>query len=221
MKDVLHKNKHYLYPYLLFLIAGAIVFAAYDKASIHLFLNKFYHPVLDHFFRYITYVGDGIVVMVIVMFYMFIKLRHSILLFLSYALSSIATQVLKNFFFEHQPRPMSFFEGTDHVIRVVPGVEMHHWKSFPSGHSSAAFTMFFCLGLITERPWLKFIYFALSVLVAYSRVYLSQHFLVDIYAGSILGVATAIIIFKWMETASHFRNKEWLDKPIYSFKSRS
>jgi membrane-associated phospholipid phosphatase len=216
---VLRQNRHFLVPYFIFLITAGIVFLFADKASIHLFLNKYHTDLTDKFFKYITYVGDGVVVLAVAVIYMFIRLRHAFLIGISYLLSSLVTQLLKNLVFKHNPRPVAFFENTKFPLRLVPDVEMNHWNSFPSGHSSAAFTLFFCLALITENTKLKLIYFILSLLVAFSRVYLSQHFLVDIYAGSIIGVVTAILIFKWMETASHFRDKQWLDKPIYSFKS--
>ena len=41
---------------------------------------------------------------------------------------------------------------------------------------------------------MKLIYFIAALLGAYSRIYLSQHFLEDILAGSIIAVATVIVI---------------------------
>ena len=35
----------------------------------------------------------------------------------------------------------------------------------------------------------------MAILVGYSRIYLSQHFFEDVYAGSIIGVVITIIVY--------------------------
>jgi membrane-associated phospholipid phosphatase len=39
------------------------------------------------------------------------------------------------------------------------------------------------------------VFFLLAVLAAYSRVHLSQHWLIDVYVGSIIGVCFSILVF--------------------------
>jgi len=50
----------------------------------------------------------------------------------------------------------------------------------------------------------------LAVLVGYSRIYLSQHFLFDVYFGALFGVISAFIIIFMMQKF----NQEWLDKSL-------
>jgi membrane-associated phospholipid phosphatase len=46
----------------------------------------------------------------------------------------------------------------------------------------------------------------IAIITAYSRIYLSQHFLQDVVAGSLLGVITSSVIYyvlakkKWVNT---------------------
>jgi membrane-associated phospholipid phosphatase len=46
----------------------------------------------------------------------------------------------------------------------------------------------------------------IAIITAYSRIYLSQHFLQDVVAGSVLGVITSSVIYyvlakkKWVNT---------------------
>jgi membrane-associated phospholipid phosphatase len=49
------------------------------------------------------------------------------------------------------------------------------------------------LAILTENKTLKMAYFIFASLAAFSRVYLSQHFLMDAMAGSIIGILTVII----------------------------
>jgi membrane-associated phospholipid phosphatase len=52
--------------------------------------------------------------------------------------------------------------------------------------------------------------FIAALLVGYSRVYLSQHFLTDITAGSVFGILMILIFWFWFERF----NKNWLEYSI-------
>jgi membrane-associated phospholipid phosphatase len=110
-------------------------------------------------------------------------------------------------------RPKKFFEGLN-TLNLVPGYENYLYNSFPSGHTTSAFTTFFCLALIIENKYIKFIMFGMALTIGFSRVYLSQHFLNDVYAGSLIGVITSIVtywvIFLWERSA----NADWMEKSL-------
>jgi membrane-associated phospholipid phosphatase len=105
-------------------------------------------------------------------------------------------------------RPSKYFELYESVqLHLVEGVNLHSLQSFPSGHTATAFSVFFFLALILKSKPLKFSMFLLAIIVAYSRVYISQHFLVDITAGSIIAVTVMFFTFIWVNRWT----KEWLD----------
>jgi len=104
-------------------------------------------------------------------------------------------------------RPKKFFEGI-HDLYFVPGTNNYLYNSFPSGHATCAFSLYFSLALIIDDKRYKFILFAIAFLVGYSRIYLSQHFLQDVYAGSLIGVVVSILLFKWISNAK----KPWLER---------
>ena len=74
-------------------------------------------------------------------------------------------------------------------LHFIDGVNLHSNFSFPSGHSTAAFSTFFFLALIARKPILQVMLFSVGLLVAFSRVYISQHFFEDIYVGGIIGAS--------------------------------
>ena len=63
--------------------------------------------------------------------------------------------------------------------------------SFPSGHSGNAFMT----GIIlSHHLGQSSIFMALALTVAFSRVYLEDHFLSDVMAGSLVGLITGLIL---------------------------
>src|ERR1035437_3723878 len=198
MKKILQQNLAFLIPYLLFLLIAGIFLTIHSKAEAHLIINQFSCEFCDYFFYYTTYLGDGIAAAIMIIFLCFVKYRYAILVAVSNILSSLITQILKRTIFEDIDRPIKFFEGNVH-LKLVPWAETNIYNSFPSGHATVAFTTFFCFALILESKPLKFLMFLVACIIGFSRVYLSQHFLNDVYAGSIIGVLISFFVFYFME----------------------
>jgi hypothetical protein len=125
--------------------------------------------------------------------------------------SGLLVQVFKRFIFYNVDRPMHYFSDIA-SFHWVEGVERLCCHSFPSGHSASAFGFYFCFAVVSKKKWLKFAMFVLACLVAFSRVYLSQHFITDIMAGSFLGLITAFALYPWIYSLKY----SWLDKNIKS-----
>lgn len=131
------------------------------------------------------------------------------LILLSFIISGLLAQILKNFAFPGAMRPVAFFDGI-YNLHIIHGVKMLRSHSFPSGHSASAFALFFALAHITRRWHWEIFFLLMAFAVAYSRVYLSQHFLIDILAGSFLGIISVVfslMILKRFE-------KPWFDNNL-------
>ncbi len=65
-------------------------------------------------------------------------------------------------------------------------------SSFPSGHATTAFACATVLAAFAPR--LRVPLFALAVLIALSRLYNGDHYPLDVLAGAVLGVVTALLL---------------------------
>jgi membrane-associated phospholipid phosphatase len=211
MKKILCQNLAFIIPYLFFLLLAGVFLSLYSKSEAHLIINQYRFNFCDYFFKYATYLGDGIVVLCIIFFLCFIKYRYAILVAVSNIISSLITQTLKYTFFSDMVRPVKFFEGIKQ-LNLVPGVENYSYNSFPSGHTTAAFATFFCLALIMKNRTLKFLMFVIALIVGISRVYLSQHFLSDVYVGSLIGTFTSFFVYVFL--SERMETIEWMEKAI-------
>ena len=194
------------------LISFSIVWACcfvfdciYPKLQTHLMLNGWHTPALDTFFKYVTVLGEGFATYLGILI-LFWSRRRGLFILLSQGLTCIITQILK-FAFAH-PRPAIYFDqmGAD-LPDTVPGVALRQgMNSFPSGHTSAAFAFFTCIALMMPRKCAP-LWMTAGWAVAYSRIYLSQHFLEDILLGSVIGLVSSCAVYLLMN--KYLDKKGW------------
>lgn len=212
MKDLINKNKIFLIPYSIVSVVVIYFLFTFDKKNGHLFLTSVHNKFLDSFFSLITHLGDGIFVILTGILILSVRIKYGLLVLMSYSLSGLLVQLLKNTVFDDFDRPFKYFEDTSH-LHAVEGLNIHIYNSFPSGHATSAFALFFSICLITKNKYLKFITFLLAAIVAYSRVYLSQHFLVDIWAGSATGIVFVLLTWLVLDNSkNNFLNKSLLKR---------
>jgi len=169
----------------------------------------------DLFFRVITNLGDGLAVTLIALLFLIWKTGNGLLLGISGIFAGVFTQILKHTVFSTWERPKKFFEGV-HELYLVSGVNNYSGHTFPSGHSASAFALYFSIALLTPNKPLKFLLFLLALTVAFSRVYLSQHFLNDVYAGSLLGMCSVFLARYILQRMKPFAGAAWINKGLFS-----
>ncbi|MDR0828740.1 MAG: phosphatase PAP2 family protein [Prevotellaceae bacterium] len=181
-------------PYFIFIIVLAALLISNEKADLHLFLATPHTVFCDMFFKVFTEIG-GSFPFIAAGLLLFYKYRATLFIMVSGTLAAIVTHLGKWLY--NAPRPKTFFAENfpDVVLPQVAGVNLHSWHSFPSGHSTAAFSFFLCLALMTENKILQFFYCITAILVAYSRIYLNQHFASDVLAGTIIGGFSATLCY--------------------------
>jgi membrane-associated phospholipid phosphatase len=107
----------------------------------------------------------------------------------SFAISTLLTQIPKLLLLSHITRPIASGIAPN-LIHTVKGVTMHQLNSFPSGHTATAFTIFILTIYLFNQTKLILIGLLYAMLCGYSRVYLGQHFPMDVGGGIIVAIAT-------------------------------
>jgi membrane-associated phospholipid phosphatase len=209
MKQIIRDNRIFIITYLVIWVGAVAVCIIYPKADIHLFLNQFHSNAGDFLFRYLTFAGDGLFVAGVVILLLFIRFRYALMVLAAYLSSGLLVQVMKRFIFPDSPRPVLYFKDIAELY-LVPGIDLHSRHSFPSGHAATAFALIITFALIFRKKWAGLLMLVLACLVACSRVYISQHFLVDITVGSMLGFLAALIFYWYF----HGLKKKWPDQSI-------
>lgn len=204
MGQLFRKNLWFYIPYFIFLIVAGIILLLLKKTDIHLFINSIHCSAADFFFKYFTNLGDGIIPALTIFILLFISFRNAIILCLSSLLSTVTVHLFKEIILSDLNRPKFVFENIAELY-YVPGVDIHLLNSFPSGHTVTAFSLFLFFALISKNNYYKLTFFIVAFLIGYSRMYLSQHFLMDIYFGSLFGVIFSTLSYFWV---SKWKNKK-------------
>ena len=186
--------KKYLVAYTIVLVLTLIPQLIQDQETLFLAINSNHNRLLDTFFYLITYFGDGlayVALIVILLFYSFGKALNGLIIFLSTALIA---QVLKRFLFADRIRPFGML-SEQYQLHIPEGVSPIVSLSFPSGHTVTAFAMATFLVLVYPKLKLWFPLLLLAILTAYSRIYLTHHFPIDVWAGSLIGTTGALAMY--------------------------
>ncbi len=162
------------------------------------FVTSFRTPALNHFFQFVTDLGDVyayIIATTIAAIFFFFKLKNKkfILQLLGVViLSALANMALKEAF--NRARPT-----IEHMVVVET-------LSYPSGHAMSAMAFYgFLIYLVFKikmskwlRLFLAVLFSALIIFIGLSRVYLGVHFPSDVVGGFVAGliwIAFCVVLF--------------------------
>lgn len=193
----------FLIPTIVLLIGIGLGLCLLPKAELHLLLCQPHTPFLDAVVPVITNLVDWLPYLTVLLL-LFYRAGWATFLASNLLLSTLIVQPIKHLV--HAPRPLTWFAEnmSDVTLPLVEGVQMNHWLSFPSGHTTTFFVLFFTLSVIVcaehtkGQNALSFLCFLLATLGAYTRIYLSQHFALDIFAGILVAVFSTLILYHFL-----------------------
>lgn len=202
----------YILAYSALLVVMLILLAMYPKGELHILLNGCHTPTGDAFFKTFTVLAEWPLYALALLLLVKRKMWWLAMYAASEGVSAIIVTTLKHIF--RMPRPRVFFEG--HIadfVPVVEGVKLHRGLSFPSGHTATFFifatvTVILlahkakdarsadgCGRTVGAVAGIQVMLWLMAALGGYSRIYLSQHFLMDVCVGSLIGFCVPFALY--------------------------
>lgn len=170
----------------------------FGRDTLFLWFNTNLGASADIFFSYFTYLAEGWIWIPYLLVIVLLLKKDAPFILINFLGSTIFTQVPKNVFWPNVNRPIAS-DIPISKIHTVPGVEVHTYNSFPSGHTATAFTLFLITVYLFPNKKVLLGGGLYALICGYSRIYLGQHFPLDIAGGiiaALLSVALSIVIRK-------------------------
>jgi membrane-associated phospholipid phosphatase len=216
--ELIQKHKLFYVLTLLFWLVCGLVLLLTDKGEPLLFINSYHYHVYDYFFFFMTYFGDGLFsVLFLVGILLFVNMRKAFVVTVTFLVVVLVIQALKFAFVE--PRPSIYFQETQGVY-YIPWLEIHKFNSFPSGHTAQAFCFALCICFYAQKRYAVLV-FTLAALTGLSRMYLLQHFPIDVLVGSFVAVVLTTLIFPLLENRESFFRRPVFNQSLIALIKKS
>jgi membrane-associated phospholipid phosphatase len=186
------QKKHFIIAVVLSISLAASLFSMsmlWGKNEAFLYLNENLGPLADKVFEYSSYLAEGWIWIPYFIVLVGLYKKDTAFILMNFLVSTLLTQFAKNYIFDNAMRPMaSGLNATQ--IHTVPGVEIHTFNSFPSGHTATAFTLFLLTTYLFPNKYALSIGIVYAMVCGYSRIYLAQHFPLDLAGGIFVALLT-------------------------------
>ncbi len=209
---IIKSNYQFYISYFVFFVLSIFLLIQYSNAEITLWFNDNHTEIFNNIFIFFTNVGDGVLFGILILIMGFKKLKYLFDGLAFYLGSNIITHIIK--FVVNEPRPLKYF-GPE-ILNQIEGVDLHSSFSFPSGHTTSGFAIFLFLTFITNNKNISYIYLLSAIMVGISRVYLLQHFYIDIFVASIISVTVSTFLYYYIDNNNKLMNSNWYNYSLYN-----
>ena len=195
MKHWSQSLKTFLGIFIFYEVAGWLFVSSTERLDQLLLVNGTNNAFADIVFQGLTATAEVVLPILLLVYLIRFQKSYALPYVYSYALSTGLIQALKHLVFTDSLRPLAYFAGSGLKWHIIPGLLISEFNSMPSGHTGAAFFMFFWVAVLLPRWFWGVLAGLIAVGVAYSRVYLFQHFPVDTLVGAAIGVGSSALFY--------------------------
>jgi len=201
------RSRSFVLLTILFLILSAFVYSgvteSFDQSIISFFAQNVGDPTLDIIMQYITESGEVLWMLAFGILMLIIPKtrRIGITLMILIVISTLLTGYIKcgidrerpDFEYEGAPFPVEISRDTYALF-----CEGGYYASYPSGHAARSMIVAIILGyVLSERfPRGAYLLFLYPVMISISRLYVLQHFPMDVIGGAVIGIMLAGVMAK-------------------------
>ncbi len=194
MRFTVYRYRYIYLSLVLLWVTGIAFLVSFQKGEEVIYLYQKRNTFLNDVFSSITQLSEfPVYALIVIVLWVSNRKEKAITILLAGLITIFVSAGLKTFFKE--PRPALYFEKNHPEIELqpLPGMKLNSaFNSYPSGHTMGAFTLFVTLAYLWPRKYLFGVTcIFLGAGVAFSRIYLGQHFLSDVIAGSMVGTYLA------------------------------
>lgn len=209
-RQLIYHHRYFLGIFSLYIIVGALSFIWYRQGSETLFMDSHHTPSMDLLFVFFTRLAEVVSLSVIFTALLLARLRYFIMFAINMIVVGAVVMWLKHGVFADHVRPALFFGAAQH-LHFIAGRPVLSQYSFPSGHTATAFATALMLAIFIRRTWASMLLLGLALLVGLSRIYLLEHFWVDVYFGSLVGVTVTLLVYIALQRPIIHRHSPVLD----------
>ena len=201
------RSRSFVLLTILFLVLSALVYyevtASFDQSVISFFSQNVGNPTLDLIMQYVTESGEVLWMMAFGILMLIIRKtrRIGITLMILIVLSTLLTGYIKCGI--DRDRPDFEYEGVPFPVEISRDTyalfcEGGYNASYPSGHAARAMIIAIILGYaLSERfPRGAYLLFLYPVMISISRIYVLQHYPMDVIGGAVIGIMLAGVMAK-------------------------
>ena len=201
------RSRSFVLLTVLFLVLSALVCyevtESFDQSIISFFSQNVGNPTLDLIMQYVTESGEVLWMMAFGILMLIIRKtrRIGITLMILIVLSTLLTGYIKCGI--DRDGPDFEYEGTSFPVEISRDTyalfcEGGYNASYPSGHAARAMIIAIILGYaLSERfPRGAYLLFFYPIMISISRIYVLQHFPMDVIGGAIIGILLSGVMAK-------------------------
>jgi membrane-associated phospholipid phosphatase len=207
-RQLIADQRFFLTAFSVYLLLGGLSFMGYRQGVEVVYSSTHHSPWANVFFVLCSQLAEGWGMLWVGVGLLLWQLRYAVIYVIDIAMLGAVSQGLKHFVFADHMRPAVVI-GSHQSLDYIQGVDILQAYSFPSGHTATAFGVCFLLAIFFKKSGVSAGLLVIAMLVGTSRIYLLQHFWVDVYFGSITGVMVTAIVYVLTRGILHSEQPYW------------